>query len=102
MRERIRNILLESFIFQNPIFRAVAIEYKGKVYEGEPWMIHQQVAERILQSNKRFRWGDIVMNGVDGFVTVDGEFVTRAQAKNMVNVEPESDRFRHMGIMATA
>jgi hypothetical protein len=100
MRDRIRNILLESLILESPIFRAVAIKYKGKVYEGEPWMVHASIIDEIFGQDAADEYiSNMWMDGVeDGYVTVDGRFVTRAEAKNLVG-EDESGLLRDMEVL---
>lgn len=93
MKQRIRNILMETMILESPLFKAVAVEYKGKVYVGEPWMNHadltDQVADEIDDS-------DIILDCTDGFMTISGKFVTREEARKMVG-SGESNKLRSRG-----
>jgi hypothetical protein len=94
MRNHIRNILLESLILESPLFKAVAVEYDGEVYEGEPWMTHGMVIHGILEkmgidpeklSVHEYYLHAEKLGMIEGFVSMDGRFVSREDACRMVD-----------------
>ena len=100
MKQRIRHILQEALIVESLMFRAVAIKYKGIVYEGEPWMVHASIIEEILGQDAADEYiSTLWLDGVEeGYVTIDGRFVTKEQAKELVG-EDESGSLRDMEVL---
>ena len=101
VRDRIHNILLEALISESPLFTAVAIKVNGKVYKGNDWDTHSTLTGRRLGED----WYDKHAEHNDfweetcGFIDVNGDFVTRRNARAMVNLsnyddKPNSDTMR--------
>jgi hypothetical protein len=80
MRNRIRNILIKALILESPLFKAVAVKYDGKVYEGERGDIHAWVINRIIDKFGMEHFEHIHRNSIDGYITLDGKFVDRFEA----------------------
>jgi hypothetical protein len=93
MKKRIRNILIESLILESPMFKAVAIEYDGAVYVGEHWMGHADLVTKVAEEIDDL---EVILDCTDGFMTIDGKFVTREQARQMVGYG-ESGTLKRVG-----
>ncbi len=101
MRQRIRNILLEALILESPLFKAVAVRYNGKVYEGKPSDgFHSEVLSRIIYMLD-LKFDEIDYKEFeDGYITMDGKFVTRREASEMMNNVPsESGLMTRIGAL---
>jgi hypothetical protein len=94
MKKRIRNILIESLILESPLFRSVAIKYKGKVYEGEPGMTHGDIMVSVLGTGL-YDHRELS----EGFITVDGKYMSRDEAEYYVK-DAESKRMKRRGELA--
>lgn len=110
MRSRIRNILIESLILESPLFRAVGLKDGDRVYEGQPYdthadMIMEYFGEDIYSDypdgfeDSDDVWDFLDRRGVvEGFITIDGQFVSRDEAGEMVKF-PETYTMRQNGEM---
>lgn len=100
MKNRIRQVLREALILESPLFRSVAIRYKGKVYEGEPWMYHANLVDEVLGEDAYadYENGFGIEGLEDGYVTLDGKFVDRQGAQEMVG-EWESGDLKQIGAL---
>ena len=102
MRNRIRNILLETLILESPLFKAVAIKVFGRVYVGDPEMFHAHLDERVVDekfnSIDEYQAALSKYNVECGYITMDGNFVTRKEAGEMVD-NPDSLEMRDIGAL---
>lgn len=89
MKRRIRNILLETLILESPMFKAVAVKYNGKVYAGTPFSIHASICDQITDEIGQEYRDDVIENAIAGYITLDGKFVNRREAGELLHGHPQ-------------
>jgi hypothetical protein len=102
MKNRIRNILLEALISESPLFTAVAIKVDGRVYRGTYEDTHSSLTAKIFGEDwyDKHAEGDNYWGKICGFIDVNGNFVSRSDARSMVDLpspdyNPESGMMRY-------